>query len=113
MRLLATLTALNVLSYVDRQLIAALAPLLMEDLGLSRAQVGLLMGVAFMPVYAVGMLVAGVLADRGSRPRLIAVGLATWSAATALTGTASGFGTLAAWRASQIGGLGFPSGQDY
>jgi MFS family permease len=99
MRLVALLATLNVLSYVDRQLIAAMAPLLMQDLGLSRAQVGLLMGAAFMPVYAVGMLVAGVLADRGSRPRLIAWGLAAWSAATALTGTASGLASLAAWRA--------------
>jgi len=99
MRLLAILAALNVLSYVDRQLLASLAPLLIEDLGLSRAQIGLLMGVAFMPVYAVGMLAAGVLADRGSRPRLIAAGLTAWSAATALTGTASGLGALAAWRA--------------
>jgi len=35
--LLSALTALNVLAYVDRQLIVTLAPLLMEDLGLTRA----------------------------------------------------------------------------
>ena len=35
-RLLAALTGLNVLAYVDRQLIVTLAPLLMEDLGLTR-----------------------------------------------------------------------------
>ena len=32
------LTGLNVLSYVDRQLLVTLAPLLMADLGLTRAQ---------------------------------------------------------------------------
>ena len=43
--LLASLTALNVLAFVDRQLLVSLAPLLMEDLGLTRAEVGLLVGV--------------------------------------------------------------------
>jgi MFS family permease len=95
----AGLAALNVLGYVDRQLLSAVAPLLIEDLGLSLAQIGLLLGISFMLVYAVGTLVVGVLADRWSRPRLMAGGLTAWSAATALTGTATGFFSLAFWRA--------------
>ena len=95
----AALGGLNVLSYVDRQMLVALAPLLIADLGLSRAQIGLLVGVSFIGVFALGTLVVGVLADRWSRPRLMAGGLAAWSAATALTGAATGFGTLAACRA--------------
>jgi MFS family permease len=71
----------------------------MADLGLSRARIGLLFGVAFIAVYAVGTLVCGALADRWPRPRLVAGGLAGWSAGTALTATASGFAPLAAWRA--------------
>ncbi len=98
-RTVAALAGLNVLSYVDRQLLVALAPLLMADLGLSRADVGLLIGVSFIAVFAVGTLVVGALADRWPRPRLMAGGLAAWSAATALTGTAQGFASLAAWRA--------------
>jgi predicted MFS family arabinose efflux permease len=98
-RLVAALSALNALSYVDRQLLAAVAPLLIAELGLSRARIGLLLGISFMLVYAVGTLCVGVLADRVSRPKLIAVGLTAWSAATALTGTASSFAPLAAWRA--------------
>jgi MFS family permease len=98
-RMVAGLASLNVLSYVDRQLLVALAPVLIADLGLSRAQVGLLVGLAFMSVYGFGTVLAGVLADRWPRPRLIAAGLGAWSAATALTGTASGFASLAAWRA--------------
>jgi hypothetical protein len=43
-RLLIFLTFLNVLNFVDRQLIASLAPMLMRDLGLSRAEIGLLFG---------------------------------------------------------------------
>jgi predicted MFS family arabinose efflux permease len=98
-RLVAALTALNVLSFIDRQALVAVAPLLIEDLGLSRAEVGLLVGISFMLVYAIGTLTMGILADRRSRPRLMAAGLGAWSAATALTATASGFVSLAAWRA--------------
>jgi MFS transporter, Spinster family, sphingosine-1-phosphate transporter len=98
-RTVAALAGLNVLSYVDRQLLVALAPLLMADLGLTRAQIGLLVGASFIVVFALGTLVLGALADRVSRPRLMAGGLAAWSAATALTGTAGGFASLAVWRA--------------
>jgi MFS family permease len=97
--MVAAVAALNVLAFVDRQLLVALAPLLIADLGLTRAQIGLLMGVSFIGVFAVGTLVVGVLADRWNRPRLIALGLAIWSGATALTSTAGGMASLAAWRA--------------
>ncbi len=98
-RTVAALAGLNLLSYLDRQLLVALAPLLMADLGLSRADVGLLVGFSFILVFAVGTLIVGALADRWSRPRLIACGLGVWSAATALTGAAAGFASLAACRA--------------
>jgi len=98
-RLLAALAALNVLGYVDRQLVAALAPVLMAELGLSRGDIGLLIGPVFVVVFGIGTLVLGAAADRGRRTRIIAGGLAVWSASTALTGTASSFATLALWRA--------------
>jgi predicted MFS family arabinose efflux permease len=97
-RLVAAVSALNILSFVDRQLLVALAPLLIADLGLTRAQIGLLVGISFIGVFAIGTLVVGVMADRSNRPRLIALGLAIWSAATALTATASGMASLVAWR---------------
>jgi len=97
-RLVAAVSLLNVLSFVDRQLLVALAPLLIADLGLTRAQIGLLVGISFIGVFAIGTLVVGVLADRTNRPRLIALGLAVWSAATALTATANGMASLVAWR---------------
>ena len=98
-RLLLALAALNVLGYVDRQLVAALAPVLMAELGLTRADIGLLIGPVFVVVFALGTLALGAAADRFPRPRIIAGGLAAWSVATALTGTASGFAALALWRA--------------
>jgi MFS family permease len=97
-RLVAAVAALNVLSYVDRQLLVALAPLLIADLGLTRAEIGLLVGGSFIVVFAVGTLVVGALADRMNRPRILAAGLGIWSAATALTASAGGFGTLGVWR---------------
>ncbi len=97
-RLVVSLALLNVLSYVDRQLVAALAPLLIADLGISRAQVGLLIGTFFIVVFAAVTLAMGVAADRLSRPRLLAGGITAWTAATGLTGTARGFASLALWR---------------
>ncbi len=98
-RTVAALAGLSLLAYMDRQLLVAVAPLLMADLGLSRARIGLLIGVSFIAVYALGMLAVGVLADRRPRPRLVAGGLAAWSAGTALVATAGGFLSLAACRA--------------
>jgi MFS family permease len=97
-RLGVALTGLNVLSYVDRQLVVTLAPLLMADLGLTRAQIGLLVGTSFMAAYAVLILVLGAVADRFPRPRLIAAGLLVWSLATALTATAQNLPQLAVMR---------------
>jgi MFS transporter, Spinster family, sphingosine-1-phosphate transporter len=98
-RLVAAVAALNVLSFVDRQLLVALAPLLIADLGLTRAQIGLLVGISFMAVYSIGTLVAGFWADHWNRPRLIALGLVVWSLGTLLTATAGGMASLAFWRA--------------
>jgi MFS family permease len=97
--LLVAVTALNVLAFVDRQLVASLAPVLRGDLGLGNAEIGLLIGVTFIAAFAIGLPVTGVLADRVHRPRLLAAGLGLWSLATALSGTASTFGALAWWRA--------------
>jgi predicted MFS family arabinose efflux permease len=97
-RLVLALTALNVLSYVDRQLLVTLAPLLMPDLGLTRAEIGLLVGASFITAYAALILVLGAAADRYPRPRLIAAGLLVWSLATALTAGARNLGHLAALR---------------
>lgn len=97
-RLAMALTGLHVLSFVDRQLLATLAPLLMADLGLTRAQIGLLLGASFMAAYAVLTLVLGAAADRFPRPRLIAAGLLVWSLATALTAAAQNLPQLAVLR---------------
>lgn len=93
--LLVFLTGLNVLNFVDRTLIASLAPLLIADLGLTREQIGLLAGFAFVLLYSVFGLLLGLAADRWPRLPLIAGGLALWSAMTAVSGWARGFLSLA------------------
>ncbi|HUR79262.1 MAG TPA: MFS transporter [Thermoanaerobaculia bacterium] len=93
--LLFFLTALNILNFVDRMLIASLAPLLIKDLGLSRAQIGLLSGFGFVFFYTFVGLFLGMAADRFKRLPLIAAGVGLWSAMTALSGTARSFVALA------------------
>ncbi|HEY0371317.1 MAG TPA: MFS transporter [Thermoanaerobaculia bacterium] len=93
--LLLFLTALNILNFVDRMLIASLAPLLIADLHLTRAQIGLLSGFGFVFFYTFIGLFLGMAADRYRRIPLIAAGVALWSAMTALSGWARSFVALA------------------
>ena len=95
---LGFLTLLNVMNFVDRQLLASFSNFIVPDLGLSNTQFGLLTGLIFLTFYSVAGLFMGTLADRVHRPRFIAVGLALWSLLTAVSGMAKGFLSLAAPR---------------
>ncbi|MGI9325365.1 MAG: MFS transporter, partial [Pseudomonadales bacterium] len=89
------LTVINVLNVLDRQLIASMANWIKPELDLTNTQFGLLTGLIFILFYAVAGVFMGVLADRVNRTRLIAFGLAVWSALTAISGMAKGFVSLA------------------
>lgn len=89
------LTMINVLNVVDRQLIASMANWIKPELNLTNTQFGLLTGLIFIVFYSVAGVFMGVLADRLNRTRLIALGLAVWSALTAVSGMAKGFVSLA------------------
>ena len=91
---LCFLTLLNVMNFVDRQLLASFANFIVPDLGLTNTQFGLLTGFAFILFYATMGLFMGALADLLHRPRLIAAGLALWSILTAASGAARGFISL-------------------
>jgi MFS transporter, Spinster family, sphingosine-1-phosphate transporter len=93
--LLAALTALNVLNFADRFLLVSFANSIIADLGLTKFQFTLLTGLVFSVFYVLFGLLAGSLADRYDRPRLIAAGLALWSALTAATGLAVNFAQAA------------------
>jgi MFS transporter, Spinster family, sphingosine-1-phosphate transporter len=93
--ILVLLTGLNFLNYVDRYLVAAVSPKFQEELGLSQFQTGLAIS-AFMVGYFVTSPVFGRLGDRpgAARKWLMAIGVALWSLATALSGLATGATSL-------------------
>ena len=97
--LLALLTLINILNFVDRQLLPSFANFIKPELGLTDTQYGLLTGLFFIIFYAVAGLFMGVLADRMNRARLIAVAIALWSLLTAASGAARGFVSMAIPRA--------------
>jgi MFS transporter, Spinster family, sphingosine-1-phosphate transporter len=97
---LGILAVINLLSYLDRFIVAALSQSLKEaHLGLTDANLGSLMS-GFLVVYTLVAPIFGSLGDRRSRPRLIALGVGIWSFATALSGFAVNYVTLLLARAS-------------
>jgi MFS family permease len=88
---LAVLAFINLLSYLDRYIVAAVAESLKHaNLGLTDANLGTLMS-AFLIVYTLTAPFFGAFGDRRSRPRLIALGISIWSFATALSGFARNY----------------------
>lgn len=96
--ILALLTGLNFLNYLDRILVAAVLPRIQDDLGLNNFEGGLLATVFLLGYFATAPLF-GALADRGPRKGLIAFGVVTWSLATAASGLAGSLWTLLLARA--------------
>ncbi len=100
--ILALLTALNFLNFIDRWVLSAVLPLVQEELRISGFVAGSLATV-FLIGYFVTSPLFGHLADRGDLPGgrkgIMAVGVSIWSLATAATGLAGGAGGLVASRA--------------
>ena len=81
---LAILTALNLLNYVDRNVLFAVQPLVQDEFHLSKTQIGYLTS-AFLGFYMIAAPFIGPLADRYSRKLIIGLGAMFWSALTLLT----------------------------
>jgi MFS transporter, Spinster family, sphingosine-1-phosphate transporter len=96
--ILALLTGLNFLNFIDRAVIAAVLKPMKEDLALSNLEAGLLNS-AFLIGYFVTAPLFGARADKAARKGLIALGVAVWSVATVWSGLATGFWTLLCSRA--------------
>src|SRR5262245_55866172 len=91
--MMALLSALAFLTYFDRVCIMRAQEEIESDLGISHAQMGIVLG-AFWLAYALFELPGGWLGDRfGTRPTLTRIVLA-WSLFTALSGSATGFVSL-------------------
>lgn len=88
---LGVLVVVYVFNFVDRQILAILAPAIKDELGLSDTQIGLLSGLAFGIFYATLGIPIARLADRYSRVNIISICLFIWSLMTALSGFATNF----------------------
>jgi MFS family permease len=95
---LGVLVLVYVFNFLDRQILSILAERVKADLRISDAQIGFLYGTAFAVFYAVFGLPLARLADVWDRRRLIALGLAAWSAMTVVSGLSRNFGELAVAR---------------
>jgi MFS family permease len=94
---LCLLTGLNLLDYLDRQILAAVLPRLQADLGLGDEQAGNI-GTAFMLGYFLTAPLFGYLGDRLPRRWLVAAGVFVWSLGTLLSGHAQAYVALILFR---------------
>ncbi|GLU55499.1 MFS transporter [Dyadobacter frigoris] len=92
-QVLFALSLLSVITFLDRIAISVASPKIMTDLGLSKEQLGWILGI-FALAYGGFEIPTGLMGDRlGAKKVLIRVVL-WWSAFTVLTGFATGFGMM-------------------
>ncbi|MEO2034758.1 MAG: MFS transporter [Planctomycetaceae bacterium] len=95
---------MSVLLYLDRFCISFVEMYIQEDLGLSDAQIGLMLS-AFFLTYALGQVPSGWLTDRFGSRLMLTLYVLLWSLMTGISGAVSSFAALLALR------LGFGFGQ--
>ena len=96
---LGLLAFINLLNYLDRNVIFALFESIKRDLSLTDTQLGWL-GAAYILVFSVAALPFGVISDVKSRKAVIAGGTALFSIFTALGGLVTSFTQLFVTRAA-------------
>ena len=87
---LTLLVVSGMVNYMDRAAVSIANPLIRQDLGLSVADMGLLLS-SFLWAYSFTQLPIGGLVDRFGPRRMLAGGLGLWSVAQALGGLVTGF----------------------
>ena len=88
------LTAIYMLSFVDRQILSLLVRPIEQDLHISDTRVALLQGLAFALFYTLMGLPLGRMVDTRNRRNLISLGIVVWSFCTSACSLARSFGTL-------------------
>lgn len=91
---LGLLVVVYACNFIDRQILTILMEPIRKELQLTDTQLGLLSGIAFALFYSTLGIPIARLADRRSRKSIIAVCLAFWSLATALSGAVQSFAQL-------------------
>lgn len=81
---------INLLNYMDRFVFTGAANVIGKELHFGIDQVGFLAS-AFLIVYTLGTVPLGIWADRAKRKNVVAICIAIWSIATALTALAGNF----------------------
>lgn len=90
---LVLLLAMNLLNYIDRYVLAAVAEEIQKEFNVTDEQVGTL-GTVFLISYMVAAPVFGWLAEHARRWLLVGIGVLVWSVATGASGLATGFGVM-------------------
>src|SRR3989440_11454732 len=102
---------ISFLNYLDRNVLTGAAATVAMDLGFTNDGIGYIAS-AFLVVYTLGTVPLGIWADRAKRKDVVAICVAIWSIATALTALATNFITL--FLSRMILGIGeagyFPAG---
>lgn len=93
-----TLFLAQIVSTIDRGMLALVIDPVRTDLGISEMQIALLQGFAFSIFYVTVGLPLGAVADAVNRRKLLLAGIAVWSTATVAGGFAEGFGSMFASR---------------
>ena len=82
--MLAVVTGLNLLNYVDRNVLFAVQPLVQREFKVTDTQIGILSS-AFFFCYMIAAPCVGWLGDRFPRKNIVVVGILIWSGFTLLT----------------------------
>ena len=88
----------QVVSTIDRGMLALVVDPVRRDLGITDLQIAVLQGFAFSFLYVIAGIAMGLIADVVNRKRLLMAGIVVWSAATLASGLAETFGHLFAAR---------------
>src|SRR6185436_20355942 len=90
---LAVLFAINLMNFLDRQILGAVGEDIRKQWELSDTALGTL-GTAFTLIYALVGLPLGRLADKFNRTHIISAGVFVWSLLTAASGICTSFAQL-------------------
>ena len=85
--------SISFLNYLDRNVLTGAAAVVGRELGFGNDGIGYIAS-AFLVVYTLGTVPLGIWADRAQRKNVVAICVAIWSVATALTALATNFTTL-------------------
>jgi sugar phosphate permease len=95
--ILALISAMFFITFLDKAVISATAPMISKEFGIDRAGMGMIFS-SFVIATAIGQIPAGWFADRFGPRLTLTIAVAFWSLMTLLTASAVGFLTFCAVR---------------